>query len=618
MEDFNIELAGIPLRIICKYKENREFFDGYYTDKTPKFVIEPTEDFIRGVQVDFDHLNDTEGHARISYEEHFLENNAIHILVADKLVEYNVLMLHGSAISMNGEGIIFTAKSGTGKSTHARLWREVFGSKVQMINDDKPMISIDEMKAYGTPWDGKHHLSSNTSVPIKAIVKIERAKENIIERISVKEAIDLLMKQTYISRDPAKNVRILDLYTKLIEKVSFYRLKCNMEHEAAKVAWEELIGPKDAFEYIHLLQSHNEKQTPSYEKVMKFLDAKARVMNVPIFGQFELTPLCNLNCKMCYVHLSPDDMQEKTLLPVDEWKGLIKQAFSAGMLEAALTGGECLTYPGFEDIYLYLQSLGCQVTVMTNGVLLDDKRMEFFKAHPPALIQVTLYGNSDDAYERVTGKRVFTRVFNNLKNVIACGISLTISITATSLLGEDIFETIRLARSLTNDIIISTSLFAPKGEEWRLKDCKPLDKDYIARVLRYNKELQGFKIKECPENTLPEPGGSKDKCSECGLICSGGRSSFVIGWNGEMHICNRMDAKSYPLVNGFSESWKEISHIANNWPRVAECDGCAYEKICDKCAAQFLQYAEPGKRPEAHCKRIRYFVSKGVLPTPDC
>ena len=413
---------------------------------------------------------------------------------------------------MNGEGIIFTAKSGTGKSTHARLWREVFGSKVQMINDDKPMISIDKMKAYGTPWDGKHHLSSNTSVPIKAIVKIERAKENIIKRISVKEAIDLLMKQTYISRDPAKNVRILDLYTKLIEKVSFYRLKCNMEHEAAKVAWEELIGPKDAFEYIHLLQSHNEKQTPSYEKVMKFLDAKARVMNVPIFGQFELTPLCNLNCKMCYVHLNPDDMRGKGLLSTDEWKGLIKQAFSAGMLEAALTGGECLTYPGFEDIYLYLQSLGCQVTVMTNGVLLDDKRMEFFKAHPPALIQVTLYGNSDDAYERVTGKRVFTRVLNNLKNVIACGISLTISITATSLLGEDIFETIRLARSLTNDIIISTSLFAPKGEEWRLKDCKPLDDDFIARILRYNKELQGIKITECPENTLPETGSAATAC----------------------------------------------------------------------------------------------------------
>ncbi len=618
MEDFNIELAGIPFRIKCKYKENRDFFNGYFTEKTPEFTIEPTDAFIRSVHTDFDHMNDTEGLARVDYKEEFLENNAIHILVADKLVEYNVLMLHGSALAMNGEGIIFTAKSGTGKSTHARLWREVFGAKVQMINDDKPLIRIDEMKAYGTPWDGKHHLSSNTSVPVKAIVKIERAKENKIEPISVKDAMSLLMKQSYISRDPAKNVLLLDLYAKLIEKVSFYRLECNMEPDAAKVAWEKLIGPKDAFEYIDLLQSHNEKQTPCYEKVMKFLDAKARAMNVPIFGQFELTPLCNLNCKMCYVHLTPDGMDGQKLLSTNQWKDLIKQAFSAGMMEAALTGGECLTYPGFDDIYLYLQNLGCQVTVMTNGVLLDEKRMEFFKAHPPALIQVTLYGNSDDAYERVTGKREFSKVLEHLKSVIACRIPLTISITTTSLLGEDIFETIRLARSLSRDIIISTSLFAPKGEEWRLKDCKPLEDDFIARVLKYNKELQGIKITECPENTLPEPGGSKHDCSECGLVCGGGRSSFVIGWNGEMRICNRLESKSNALMKGFSESWKEISHIANNWPRVAECDGCAYEKVCDKCAAQFLQYAEPGRRPETHCKKVRYLVSKGVLPTPDC
>ena len=272
MEDFNIELAGIPLRIKCKHKENRDFFEGYFTDKNPKFIIAPTDESIRNVQIDFDHMNDTEGQERISYEEQFLENNAIHILIADKLVDYNVLMLHGSALSMDGEGIIFTAKSGTGKSTHTRLWREVFGSKVQMINDDKPMIRIDEMKVYGTPWDGKHHLSKNTSVPVKAIVKIERAKDNKIESISVKDAMVLLMKQTYISRSPAKNVQILDLYAKLIEKVSFYKLECNMEQEAARVAWEELIGPRNAFEYIDMLQSHNEKQTPSYENVMQFLE----------------------------------------------------------------------------------------------------------------------------------------------------------------------------------------------------------------------------------------------------------------------------------------------------------------------------------------------------------
>lgn len=120
-------------------------------------------------------MNATEGQSQIRYGKSFLENNAIHILVADKLVDYNVLMLHGSALAFDGEGIIFSVKSGTGKSTHSRHWREVFGSRVRMIND-KPMLNINEMKVYGTPWNGKHRLGNNNSAPIKAIVKIERAE----------------------------------------------------------------------------------------------------------------------------------------------------------------------------------------------------------------------------------------------------------------------------------------------------------------------------------------------------------------------------------------------------------------------------------------------------------
>ena len=80
---------------------------------------------------------------------------------------------------MDGEAYIFTAVSGTGKSTHAMLWREVFGERVRMINDDKPLIRITpEGKAvvYGTPWDGKHHLSKNSAFPLKAICWLTRAK----------------------------------------------------------------------------------------------------------------------------------------------------------------------------------------------------------------------------------------------------------------------------------------------------------------------------------------------------------------------------------------------------------------------------------------------------------
>ena len=616
MEDFNVELAVIPFKVRCRYGKNRAFFEGYFTEKEPYFTIEPTDEDIAFAEDGFKRLNETEGFPQEEYDDCFLENNAIHILAIDKLIEYNVLMLHGSALAMDGQGIIFTAKSGTGKSTHAKLWRELFGSRVQMINDDKPMIRVDEMKAYGTPWNGKHNLSTNTSVPIKAIVKIERAKKNRINPIGVKEAMDLLMKQVQISNDPDKVVLALELYARVIENVKFYKLGCNMDPEAARVAWEELIGPRNAFEYLDTLRSQNTKQR--YSKVMDYIETKARKMGVPLVGQFELTPLCNLDCKMCYVHLSGDRLRGQKLLSTEQWKDLMKQAFSAGMMDAVLTGGECLTYPGFDELYLYLQSLGIQSTVMTNGVLLDEKRLDFFREHPPAWIQVTLYGNSEDAYERVTGHRVFSMVLSNLKKVKEYGLPLSINITPNSILGEDIFETIRLARSLTDDIIISTSLFTLPGEEWRLDGLTKLDDEFIARILRFDKELRGKKIREIPESELPEPGGPKNTCTECGLECGGGRSNFVLDWKGNLRICNRLETKSFSMTDGFLKSWKEINRIANNWPRVTECKGCAYEKVCDNCAAKLAQYAEPGKYPKEYCRRTRLLVSRGVLPPPEC
>ena len=102
---------------------------------------------------------------------------------------------------------------------------------------------------------------------------------------------------------------------------------------------------------------------------------------------------------MCYVHLTPQQMGERCLLPTDVWLDLINQAEKAGMTKAALTGGECLTYPGFDEIYLHLQTLGIRTAVLTNGILLNEDRIRFFQRYPPALIQLTLYGASEDEYE---------------------------------------------------------------------------------------------------------------------------------------------------------------------------------------------------------------------------
>ena len=162
-----------------------------------------------------------------------------------------------------------------------------------------------------------------------------------------------------------------------------------------------MAEPKDVYDFLETLRRDNKKEFQNYDSFMEYFEEKAKKNNVPISGQFELTPLCNLDCKMCYVHLNNNQLQGRELLGVEDWKSVMKQAYDCGMMDAALTGGECLTYPGFKDIFLFLQDLGCQVTVMTNGFFLNEEMIDFFTEHPPADIQVTLYGGNDDVYARI-------------------------------------------------------------------------------------------------------------------------------------------------------------------------------------------------------------------------
>lgn len=169
-----------------------------------------------------------------------LTSFAIQRKLSEALIDYDTILFHASALAVDGQGYLFAALSGTGKSTHARLWREMYGDRVTMINDDKPFIHVgeDEVRVYGSPWDGKHHLSTNTSVPVKAICILTRDTTNHIERIDVDEAFAILYQQTYRSKDPLKLAHTIDLLNRMAGKVALYRLGCNMDPDAARVSYE--------------------------------------------------------------------------------------------------------------------------------------------------------------------------------------------------------------------------------------------------------------------------------------------------------------------------------------------------------------------------------------------
>ncbi len=182
-----------------------------------------------------------DGQGRRSHDA-YLETLAVYRKLAESLIEYDTLLFHGSAVAVDGVCYLFAAKSGTGKSTHVRFWRELLGGRAVMVNDDKPLLAISDKGAivWGTPWDGKHRLSSNISVPLRAICLLERGEKNSIEPISQKEAWPALWRQSYHPAEPDKLKRTLALVDGLSKHARLYRLNCTPDIQAARMAYEAM------------------------------------------------------------------------------------------------------------------------------------------------------------------------------------------------------------------------------------------------------------------------------------------------------------------------------------------------------------------------------------------
>ena len=164
----------------------------------------------------------------------------------NNLLKHNGFMLHSSAIVVDGKAYLFSADPGTGKSTHTRLWLEHFGSRGYILNDDKPALRLVDgvWYAYGTPWSGKHDISVNVGVPVQGIAVLKRGETNEITRYDGINAIFDIFSQTNRVRKLENRERVLMLLDKLMTQVPVWKLKCNMDPEAAIVAYEAMSGQK--------------------------------------------------------------------------------------------------------------------------------------------------------------------------------------------------------------------------------------------------------------------------------------------------------------------------------------------------------------------------------------
>ena len=369
-----------------------------------------------------------------------------------------------------------------------------------------------------------------------------------------------------------------------------------------------LIDADNILELAIKLQNNNsidKKRCIDY-----YLEKKARLSAVPFRGTFELTPLCNLDCKMCYIHLNNSVFNVNNLLPTNEWIHLMKEAHSAGMMKATLTGGECLTYPGFDEVYSFLYSKGIDITILSNGLLMNDARIDFFRKRPPRFIQISLYGYSDDSYERVTGSRVFNTVRDNVLNLHSAGFRLLLMITPSIYMDNDIYSIIEFAESLKIPYAINSRLIHPRKGTGREK--KDLTIERYIEIYKYQSTLKHINLSPVDLEETPNLDYGLD--NKKGLNCGGGRSSFTIQYDGNMSPCSSLyEVSAKPLLVGFDKAWKTINKIANNLRLPIECYTCKYSSVCITCPAMHMDAETSGHCNPQICQLIKKLIQEGLL-----
>ena len=231
MHKLDIILSDLKVNIEHKYDYMTEFCKDYIASFDAADIVAKADDDAIAKEKEMVPLAPIES----------CESLCIYRAIAEKLPQFNRFVFHGAAIEYQNSAYLFTAPSGTGKTTHINLWHKYLGDKVQIINGDKPIISIDDdITVYGTPWAGKEGYQRNAKAPLKAICILKQSKTNGIVRIDHSDAINHLMRQVYMPHNATSLSSTLALLGKMIEKIPVYELSCDISKEAFDTSFGEM------------------------------------------------------------------------------------------------------------------------------------------------------------------------------------------------------------------------------------------------------------------------------------------------------------------------------------------------------------------------------------------
>lgn len=346
---------------------------------------------------------------------------------------------------------------------------------------------------------------------------------------------------------------------------------------------------------------------------------KAGDRKIPLSGTFELSPVCNFACKMCYVRKTIQEVKEhpRKMMSLEQWIELAEQARKEGMLYLLLTGGEPLLWPDFWKLYDRLSKMGFLIGINTNGSMINDQVIERWKENPPYRVNITLYGANDDTYEELcAAKGVCSKVKDAICKLKKAGISVKLNCSLTPYNAKDLEEMVRFAKEKEVFLSVSTYMYPPvrRDENMTGKNDRFEPEEaayYHMQRYRYQKGEEAYqKYLDNILEGLTEPLGLDESCVDPvdGRIrCRAGSAAFWVTWDGYMTPCGMMpEPKVSTTDKTFLEAWKEIVEISEKLRTSSICEKCQDQQMCHSCAA--MAYAETGKTegiPTYLCKMVQ-------------
>ncbi len=291
---------------------------------------------------------------------------------------------------------------------------------------------------------------------------------------------------------------------------------------------------------------------------------------VPLSVTFELTPFCNFRCVMCYIRLGKEEAEKQgRLLSADEWLEIASQAKEAGALNITLTGGEPFMHPEFKKIYSGLNKMGFLISIMSNGSMIDEEMMDFFRENGmPYRIKLTVYGASDETYMKTCNSPDgFTRISKAVDLLKEAGVPLSLTSTIVRENADDLQKIHAFARE--KGLTVQHTVSVVKSSRGAVNTV----------------EKSRFALADFPDElTLEELEKSKFPPTESPFAwCRSYGSSLWITWNGIFQLCSFLSAPSVPYTGRLKDDYYLLLKKLENLSNPCECKACEWKMFCQRC-----------------------------------